>query len=78
MTEQFHSTELMLDIKKKCRVYRLKNNHRKLELASEQIKGNLNTARGTWIHFRNFQVGSNKDETVNTNVTLFVTNHACI
>jgi hypothetical protein len=49
-----------------------------MELASEQIKGNLNTARGTWIHFCNLQVGSNNDETVNTNVILFVTNHACI
>ena len=68
----------MLDKQQKCRVYRLKNNHVKMELASEQIKGNLNVARGTWIYFCNLQVESNNDETVNTNVILFVTNHSCI
>jgi len=50
----------------------------KMELASEHKRGNLNRARGTWIHFCNLQVGSNNDETVNTNVIHFVTNHACI
>ena len=49
-----------------------------MELGSEQIKGNLNPARGTWIYFCNLQVGSNNDETVNTNVIFFVTNRACI
>jgi hypothetical protein len=50
----------------------------KMELASKQIKGNLNRAGGTWIHFCNLQVGSNNDKTVNTNNIYFVTNHACI
>ena len=76
--KQFQSIKLVLDIKKKCRVHWLKNNLMKLELSLEQIKGNLNPASGTWIHFWNLQVGSNNDETVNTNVILFVTNHACI
>ena len=47
----------MLGIEKICKVNKPKNNHVKMELASEQIRGNLNPARGTWIHFCNLQVG---------------------